>query len=101
MIKINVVEQDGYKVAILDGRLETPATPEAEKALSPLLHCDDKDIILDCTELTYIASSGLRIFLEILKNAKAHEHHVYIKNISKNIKEAFVLTGFIDLFEYI
>lgn len=100
MIKINVVEQDGYKVAILDGRLETPATPEAEKALSPLLHCDDKDIILDCTELTYIASSGLRIFLEILKNAKAHEHHVYIKNISKTIKEAFVLTGFIDLFEY-
>ena len=100
MIKINVVEQDGYKVAILDGRLETPATPEAEKALSPLFHCDDKDIIFDCTDLSYIASSGLRLLLEILKNAKAHDHHVYIKNISKNIKEAFVLTGFIDLFEY-
>jgi anti-sigma B factor antagonist len=100
MVKINIVEQDGYKVAILDGRLDTPATPEAEEALSPLFHCDDKDIILDCTELSYIASSGLRLFLEILKNSKAHDHHVYIKNISKNIKEAFVLTGFIDLFEY-
>jgi anti-anti-sigma factor len=100
MVKINVVDQDGYKVAILDGRLDTPATPEAESALAPLLRCDDKDIIFDCTELNYIASSGLRLLLEILKNAKAHDHHVYMKNISKNIKEAFVLTGFIDLFEY-
>ena len=100
MVKINIEEQDGYKVAILDGRLDTPASPEAEKALSPLQKCNDKDIILDCTNLSYIASSGLRIFLDILKNSQAHDHHVYIKNINKNIKEAFVLTGFIDLFEY-
>jgi len=88
-------------VAIMDGRLETPATAEAEKALGPLFHCDDKDIIFDCTELVYIASSGLRLLLEILKNAKAHGHHVYLKGISNNIREAFVLTGFINLFEYI
>jgi len=100
MVKITLKEQDGNMVTTLDGRLDTPATPDAEAALSPLYHCDDKDIILDCTELSYIASSGLRIFLDILKNAKAHDHHVYIKNISKNIKEAFELTGFIDLFEY-
>lgn len=101
MVKITLKEQDGNMVAILDGRLDTPSTPEAEKALSPLLRCDDKDIIFDCTDLAYIASSGLRLILEILKNAKAHDHHVYMKNLSKNIKEAFVLTGFIDLFEYI
>lgn len=88
-------------VAILDGRLDTPATPEAEKGLVPVLLCKDKDIVLDCTDLTYIASSGLRIFLDILKNAKSNGYHAYIKNIPNNIKEAFELTGFIDLFEYI
>ena len=101
MVKITLKEQDGNMVAILDGRLDTPATAEAEKALSPLLRCDDKDIIFDCTDLSYIASSGLRLLLEILKNAKAHDHHVYMKNLSKNIKEAFVLTGLVELFEYI
>ncbi len=88
-------------VAILDGRLDTPSTPEAEKSLAPLLKCKDKDVILDCTEMTYIASSGLRIFLDILKVTKANGHHTYIKNICDNIKEAFELTGFIDLFEYL
>ena len=101
MLKINIKEQEETMVAIMDGRLDTPATPEAEKALKPLFHCDDKDIIIDCTELDYIASSGLRLLLEILKNSKAHGHHVYLKGISNSIREAFVLTGFINLFEYI
>jgi anti-sigma B factor antagonist len=101
MIKITIKKEEENMVAILDGRLDTPATPKAEEDLAPLFKVEDKDIILDCTELSYIASSGLRIFLDILKNAKAHGHHVYIKNISNNIKEAFILTGFIDVFEYI
>ena len=101
MIKIRIKEEENSMVAILDGRLDTPSTPEAEKSLAPALLCKDKNIVLDCTDLTYIASSGLRIFLDILKNAKSNGYHAYIKNIPNNIKEAFELTGFIDLFEYI
>lgn len=100
MLKAFVEEKDGYMVGTVEGRLDTPATPIAEKGLTPLFVCDDKDIIIDCTDMNYIASSGLRLFLDILKNAKAHGHHVYIKNLSDNIREAFTLTGFIDLFEY-
>ena len=85
----------------MNGRLDTPSTPEAEKALGPLYHCDDKDIIFDCKKLGYISSSGLRLLLEILKNSKAHGHHIFMKDLPNNIREAFVLTGFIDLFEYI
>ena len=101
MVKISIQEQDDKMVAVFDGRLDTPSTPEAGKALEPLLQCDDKDVIFDCTRLDYISSSGLRLFLDILKHSKAHEHHVFIKNISAPIREAFVLTGFINLFEYI
>ena len=101
MIKISIQEQGENMVAVIDGRLDTPASEEAEKALEPLFHCNDKDIIFDCTKLDYISSSGLRLFLDILKNSKAHDHHVYLKNISAPTREAFVLTGFINLFEYI
>ena len=101
MIKISIQEQEDNMVAVIDGRLDTPASPKAGKALEPLLHCHDKDVVLDCTRLDYISSSGLRIFLDILKNVKAHGHQVYLKNISDSIREAFVLTGFINLFKYI
>lgn len=101
MTNITIQEEDKNMVAILRGRLDTPATPDAERALKPLFHCDDKDIIFDFTDLVYISSSSLRLLLEILKNSKAHGHHVYLRGLSDMIREAFVLTGFIDLFEYL
>ena len=45
MVKISIQEQDDKMVAVFDGRLDTPSTPEAGKALEPLLQCDDKDVI--------------------------------------------------------
>ena len=87
-------------VAILEGRLDTAASSEAEKVMSPLCDCEGRDIIIDCTKLEYISSSGLRIFLGILKSAKAKGRHVYIKGISDDIRAVFAMTGFINLFEF-
>ena len=59
----------------------------------------DKDIVFDCIDLEFIASSGLRLILKVLKNAKAEGHHAYIVNMAPNIREAFQLTGFLNLFD--
>ena len=87
-------------VAILEGRLDTAASPETEKAMSPLFDSEGKDIIIDCIDLEYISSSGLRIFLGILKNAEDKGDHVYIKGISNDVRAVFAMTGFINLFEF-
>jgi len=99
-MKTTIQEQDGNMIAFLEGRLDTAAAPETEKAMSPLFECEGKDIIIDCTNLEYISSSGLRIFLGILKNAKSKGGHVFIKGISDDIRAVFAMTGFINLFEF-
>ena len=96
-----IQEQDGKMVAILEGTLDTAAAPETEKAMSPLNNVNDKDIILDCTDLAYISSSGLRIFLAILQNARGKGHHVYIKGINDSVRSVFTITGFSNIFEFI
>ena len=58
-----------------------------------------EEIILDCTELEYISSSGLRIFLTIRKEAAAHGCKVIVRNINADIRQVFVMTGFVSLFE--
>ena len=99
MVRISIREDEVKQVVMLGGFLDTPSTPEVEKALKPLLGSVGKDVVIDCIELDYIASSILRLLLGILKNAKKDGHHVYIKNIESNIREAFQLTGFLNLFE--
>ena len=87
-------------VAILEGNLDTAAAVETEKALNPLKEVEGKDIILDCTDLAYISSAGLRIFLGLLQNAQGKGEHVYIRNINDNVRAIFTITGFSNIFEF-
>jgi len=99
-MKTTIQEQDGNMVAILEGSLDSAAAVETEKAMSSLNDFEGKNIILDCTGLTYISSAGLRIFLGLLQNAQAKGGHVYIKGINDNVRSVFTITGFINIFEF-
>ena len=70
-----------------------------EKTLQPLYTTGGKDVVIDCKGLEYIASSGLRILISILKGAKAGGSKVLLKNMNDDIKSVFKLTGFINIFD--
>lgn len=93
-----IIEKDGKYIVTLEGELDTAHALEFEEAMKPLHDVTGKEIIIECTELEYIASSGLRILLGLLKNAKAKGNKVVLKNMNDEIKDVFKMTGFIDLF---
>lgn len=81
------------------GRLDTPSAVKAQQEITPLLENADKLITLDCKDLEYISSSGLRLFLTIRKESQAKGGKVVIININEEIKKVFMMTGFFNLFE--
>ena len=95
-----IEEIDGKYVATLVGEMDTAAAVEAEEVLKPLYNSDGKDVIIDCIDLEYIASSGLRILLSILKGAKATGSNVVMRGVNDDIKNVFKLTGFINIFNF-
>ena len=99
-MKTSIQEVDGRIVASLSGELDTAAAVEVETALQPLLDAQGKDIVIDCTELEYIASSGLRILLSILKKAKASGGRVILKNPNDIIKDVLEMTGFVKIVDF-
>jgi len=100
-MNIRIEEINGNVVATIEGSLDTAAAREAETIMNPLNNVVDKDIIFDCTDLTYISSAGLRIFLEILQNAEERGGHVYVKGLNDNVRSIFALTGFDNIFEFL
>ena len=85
--------------ANVSGRLDTPAAVKAQQEIVPLLENADKTITLDCKDLEYISSSGLRLFLTIRKEASAKGGSIVIENINEDIKKVFMMTGFFNLFD--
>lgn len=98
-MKTTIKEQNGEIVVFLEGRLDTAASPQTEKEIQPVLAVD-KDIVLNCEKLEYISSSGLRIFLSILKEAKPRGHKVSILCTDPSLLKIFTVTGFTNLFEF-
>ncbi len=99
-MKTTINEVDGKLLVTLEGELDTAAAVEVEQQLQPLYENEDKDIVFDCEKLDYIASSGLRILLSILKKAKSHGHTMTLKGMNDDIKNVFKMTGFINLFNF-
>ena len=96
-----IKNENGRQTVYFEGRLDTAAAPQANIDVQPVMDNTESDIILDCSQLQYISSSGLRIFLSILKNAKSKGHYVYIRGINADITKVFKMTGFFNLFEFL
>lgn len=99
-MKTTIQENEKEIVAVLSGELDTVAAPEFETAMRPVLESKGRDIVIDCAELEYIASSGLRILLNILKNARATGSRVVLRNVNDIIHDVLEMTGFVNIFEF-
>jgi len=95
-----IKELEDRFLVTLEGEMDTAAAADAEKTLQPLYTTNGKDVEIDCSNLEYIASSGLRILISILKGAKSGGSRVTISGMNDDIKNVFKLTGFINLFEF-
>ncbi len=98
-MEVKITEKDNVMTAALAGRLDTAVSQEVATALQPLIDNADKTLVLDCKDLAYISSSGLRIFLTVRKAAAAKGGKVIVRDITPEIRQVFMMTGFLNLFE--
>lgn len=73
------------------GRLDTDSSVKFETEILDICNANKHEsLILDATELQYVASSGLRVILKIAKSEKNFK----IENVSSAIYSVFEMTGF-------
>lgn len=85
-------------MATLNGDLDNAASSQADRDLAPVFERNDCDIVIDCTELNYISSSGLRIVLNVFKHTRSNGHKAILKGLREDVEEVFQLSGFLQLF---
>ena len=76
------------------GRLDAATAPQLEKELNNSL-TGIKSLILDFSQLEYIASAGLRVLLVAQKRMNK-QGTMSIKNVTEEVKEVLDMTGFIN-----
>ena len=99
-MKLEITENGSTMTGVLTGRLDTAASAQFSRDMQPLMDNASKNIILDCTNLEFISSSGLRLLLMLRKQTIANNGSVTIKGVSEEVKQVFTITGFFSLFNF-
>lgn len=93
---MNFIEsnQDGNTVTMrLEGWLDVMASPLLEQAIDRLSP-DVTKLIIDCSELDYVSSSGLRAFLLAHKKMSGKEGLV-LKGVNDDVRDILDISGFL------
>ena len=98
-MEVIINKENNEVTARLIGRLDTPASQDIAPDVQSLIEEAGNTIILDCKEMSYISSSGLRIFLTLRKAAADKGGRIIVRDISDDIRGVFMMTGFLNLFE--
>jgi len=98
-MNISVTKVEETNVVGIEGRLDTTNYNELESSLKELTDKNEKRILLDLSKMDYISSSGLRILLMYLKKMKAMDGRFMLSGMSKEIREIFEISGFVNIFE--
>lgn len=97
-MEVTITKQDSCIIATIEGRIDTATAKDFEAKVRELLQDECTEIVLDCQNMSYISSSGLRSFLILQKGINAKKGKLVLRSMGEPIKEIFKITGFASIF---
>jgi anti-anti-sigma factor len=73
--------------------LDLASVPQLEASVSEALRSGTRHLVLDLSRLTFVDSSGLRMFLVLCQRAKAEDWRLTLTRPSAPVRALFEMTG--------
>ena len=89
-----IIKEGGKTIIKTGSRIDTMNANQFEQDIQPALKEGGVDLEMDCTELTYMASSGLRIIQKTMRIVTQVKGQFKITNVSPEIYKILAMTGF-------
>ena len=92
-MKFDFNKENGNLIVNVEGRLDTITSPEFESFLKSEMETINA-LAIDCKNLEYVSSAGLRVLLFAQKKMK---DSMKLINVCDAVMEVFEITGFVDV----
>lgn len=93
-------EKKGAALIIyLQGRLDVHKSLEVEQEINEMIEKGESKLLFNLKDLSYLSSSGLRVFIATLRKLKEIGGVLKIAEIQSNVAKIFKIVEFDDIFE--
>jgi anti-anti-sigma factor len=98
MMKITEEQVGGITIVAIDGRVDSSTAKSFEERLNGLFKSGRNRVMVDCGQLAYITSAGLRVLLLVAKLADKSDGRLALCGMSSEVRRVFDLGEMTDLF---
>jgi anti-sigma B factor antagonist len=88
------------EVVKIIGRIDSYTAPSLADKLNEINSRNRYKIILDLTDVNFVSSAGLRVFIDIQKTCKKFMGEVLLVNVPSRVYDTLELAGFAPLFKF-
>lgn len=91
--------QGAVRIVAVRGYLDAHTAPQFESAMQNEIRSGNPRIVVDCSDLTYISSAGLGVFMTFIDEAREAGGDIKLAAIQPKVYQVFDVLGFPALFD--
>ena len=98
MIQI-AIEKTAQETRVkMSGELDIVATTNQVDELNKVLALADQALEVDCSEMEYVSSAGLRFFMQLKRESEAKGGSIRLAHLNEDVADIFRMSGFQNIF---
>jgi len=98
-MQINILPDGQQTRVCLIGELDTTVTVEQADELNRVIAIADRALEINCAEMEYISSAGLRFFMQLKRESEAKGGSIRITHLNEDVSDIFRMSGFNNIFD--
>jgi anti-sigma B factor antagonist len=92
----DLVHLDGNAVVALRGELDMDAAPDLARVLNALVNDGPAEVVLECSGLSFIDSSGLAVLVSAQRDLDAQHRRLVVRSPRRNVVRVFEITELME-----
>lgn len=92
MIEVKHTEEDNLQIVSVNGEVDASSSIHLDNAMAEAIK-KGKNILVDLSDLSYISSAGLGVFMSYLKELETNQLKLVLIGLNEKVKHVFEILG--------
>jgi anti-anti-sigma factor len=98
-IEVVLDKDSAWNIVVLRGRLDSAGAPVLQSSIDDIVGSGPQQVLIDCSELRYVSSIGLSVFIAIAKALEPSGGSLAFAGLTQHVRSVFEMVGFLGMFQ--
>lgn len=100
-MRITSVKENEFYIIAIEGDLDASSSIQLDQAIQEALSKNETKLIVDCSQLEYISSAGLGVFMSYIQDFQTNNISLVLCHLSEKVFNVFQILGLDELIKIV